>query len=265
MRARPRPCALACALLIGALPALAHEPLDRELAELEARLAVASPDVRLVLRHAELLRVRGETERALGDCERARELGGAASEIDALRARVLFEAGRFEGALAAARAAPARIVEARALAALGRPAEAADAYALVLSETAYPSPDLYLERSAAVVARGPAHLAEALAGIEAGIARIGPAVTLELEALELERRLGRIDAALARLDGLADRSPRKAPWLLRRAELLARAGRRGEARAAIGAARRSASDTRGELRLEETALAALVESEIDGP
>ena len=66
--------------------------------------------------------------------------------------------------------------------------------------------------------------------------RIGPAYTLQSRALELEEAHGFTDAALARLKSIAAQSERKEMWLKRRGDLLTRAGRAGEARAAYAEA-----------------------------
>ena len=78
--------------------------------------------------------------------------------------------------------------------------------------------------------------ADAIRILDAGMARIGPAHTLQTRALELEEAAGRIDDALRRLQRIADLSERKEMWLKRRGDLLARAGRTAEARAAYAAA-----------------------------
>jgi predicted Zn-dependent protease len=54
-------------------------------------------------------------------------------------------------------------------------------------------------------------------------------VVLESYALDLEQRDGRLDAALARIERLAAGSPRQESWLVRRAAILAEAGRPGDA------------------------------------
>jgi tetratricopeptide (TPR) repeat protein len=238
---------LVAGILIVGVPSRAHEPLGDELAELEASAdAGTRPD--LMLRRGELHRIRGETDRALADFERARRVGAAADEVERLRSRALLEAGRpaeaRDAALLALRRDPAsgeaKLLEARALGALGRRGEAARALDRALDRLGDPSPDLYLER-AALESEGEA----ALAVLEAGLARLGPAASLALRAIELECALGRIDAALARLAELTERASRKSPWLLRRAEILAGAGRTDEAVRSLGDARHLAALERG--------------------
>ena len=57
-------------------------------------------------------------------------------------------------------------------------------------------------------------------------------MTLQLYAVDLELARARPAAALARLDSMLSGSASNPTWLVRRAEILERAGRPGEARAA---------------------------------
>jgi tetratricopeptide (TPR) repeat protein len=116
------------------------------------------------------------------------------------------------------------------LARQGEPAAAARDYALALAGAARPQPEHFVEHRDALVAAGDP--AGALAALDAGIARIGPIVSLEIPAAALALDLGRPDDALARIDGLLARSPGNPILLARRGEVLARAGRTAEARAA---------------------------------
>src|SRR5690606_27991547 len=75
-------------------------------------------------------------------------------------------------------------------------------------------------------------VADAVEALDAGIARLGPIPALQLPAVELEVWLDRPAAALARLERLIAREGRNPAWLVRRAEILARAGRAAAARAA---------------------------------
>jgi len=126
----------------------------------------------------------------------------------------------------------AREGRAAALLALGRPLEAAHDLDVAIARQKVPLPETYLARARALSEAGDAHLEDAIAGLDAGIALLGPVVTLERAAIELELRRGNIDAALQRLDGIRVRSARQEAWLTQRGEILERAGRTDEARAA---------------------------------
>ena len=155
---------------------------------------------------------------------------------------MLFEAGRAREAKSALdrflRAEPvhaeALTTRARVLVRLGLRAEAAQDFTRALALA--PEPELFVERAAAIAAGGAPHTREALGGLDEAVARYGPLVTLQLPAIELELREGRYDAALARLETIAAQTARQESWLARRGDILLRAGRAEEARAAYAAA-----------------------------
>src|SRR5206468_12869435 len=72
-----------------------------------------------------------------------------------------------------------------------------------------------------------------LAGLDAGIAKLGSLVVLQLSAIELELKNMNYDGALGRVDKVAAQSPRKETWLARKGEILKQAGRGEEAREAF--------------------------------
>src|ERR1041384_553853 len=95
-----------------------------------------------------------------------------------------------------------------------------------------PRTENYIERAQAQKSGG--DLKAALNGLDEGIAKLGPLVTLQLDAIELEMDLANYDGALKRLETLAGQSERKETWLARKGEILLKAGRTQEARAAFG-------------------------------
>ena len=259
---------LALALSLALVsPAAAHLGLHDQISELDALLALHPLDAEPYLKRGELRRAHGELPAALRDFERAAALDPSSAEARFWIGRTHLEAGRAGDARSALDLAialkpdhvGALAARGRALAALGlRLESAADFTRAIQAHTPpdVPDPDLYLARAAALAAAGEAHLADALRGLDEGLARLGPAVSLQLAAIDLEMRLGHHDAALQRLDLAATRSPRKERWLARRGEILARAGRPDEARAAYEAAlaaignlppRRRAADAVGAL------------------
>lgn len=216
----------------------AHPEIEAGLARLNTALA-AEP------RNADLLLERGELYARHEEWIHAEANYLAAAEIAPRHAGI----ARARGALALAQGRPSealplldearmlepnepttRIMRARALGKLGRNAEAGVEYDHILNQLRSPSPDLILERAALLAP------AEALQALEGAISRLGPVPALELRALALEESLGRIDAALARLDRLTAAAERKETWLRRRGDLLLRAGRQTDARAAYAAA-----------------------------
>ena len=225
-------------LVLASAASQAHPEIEAGLTRLNAALA-ADP------RNPDLLLERGELYARHEDWLHAEANYLAAAEITPRHAGI----ARARGSLALAQNRPAdalnhlneakaldpadsfvRILRARALRKLGRIDEAGNEYDRVLDRLRSPSPDLFLERAAFLPPT------EALTVLETALRRLGPVPALELRALAVEETLGRVDAALARLDRLSAGAERKETWLRRRGDLLLRAGREKEARAAYAAA-----------------------------
>jgi tetratricopeptide (TPR) repeat protein len=239
-------CLLTAALAFPA-PARAHVPLDRQIVDLNARIAGRPAEASLYLKRGEIHRSRSDWNAAAADYRRARELDPALDVVDFCRGRMLLEADRPAEALpildgfllkhpdhAGALAARARV---RARLGLSLPASEDLSRAIAqYRPTLNADPDLYLERARALAEGGEPRLEEALRGLDQGLGALGPLVALGLYASELEVRLKRFDAALARIDRLAAFSPRKESYLVRRGAILEAAGRTAEARQAYALA-----------------------------
>jgi len=230
------------ALAIGASAiAFAHGPLQDQIDEASAQIGREPADARLYLRRGELHRLHEDWDAALADYGRAAALSPADDTIDFLRGRALQEAGKPEAAKAALdrflerhpNHPDALIARARALRALGEYRAAAADYTRAIERLPKPDPDHYLER--ARIELSGLDYNRALAGIDAGIARLGQVPALQDLGIEIELKMGRVDAALLRLDRMAASSPRRETWLARRGEILAQAGRKDEARSAYKA------------------------------
>lgn len=191
----------------------------------------------LYLRRAELHRAHEGWDAALADIQRAEAITNQWHILLLARARVFLDAGWNESAKVAAdrfltqlpNNAEALTIRARARVKLGERLAAAEDYSRAITNSSPPSPDLFIERTRALMAEGDAYLDRALAGLEQGIAKLGPLVTLQLPAIDVELKQKRVDAALARLDKLMAQFPRKETWLARRGEILQQAGRNREA------------------------------------
>ncbi len=238
--------ALAAVLALSP-PVRGHVALDRQIADLDARIAARPADATLYLKRGEVHRSRSDWQAAAADYRRAHELDPALEVADFYLGRMLYEAGRpseaipsldrflakhpdHPGALAA---------RARGRARLGRNLEAAEDYSRAIAghgPVRPADPDLYIERARALVAAPEPRLAEALDGLEEGMAALGPLVSLGLYAIDLEMRLGSFDAALARINRLAALSTRKESYLVKRGAVLEAAGRNDEARRAYALA-----------------------------
>ncbi len=225
----------------------ADDDVALRIQEISKKIAASPRDAALRAFRADLYRFDRDFDAALADCESARLLAPRDAAVCTVCGRVLADAGFPRAARAVAETglgtAPddpeLRLLHARMLAKLGDALGAWDDYGAVIRAVPAPSPDLFLERSDALAAAGPEHLDRALGGLEEGIGRLGPVVTLELRALELEEKLGRVDAAVARIDRLMADAKRKETWLVRKGDVLRRAGRAKEAaesyRAALAA------------------------------
>ncbi len=93
------------------------------------------------------------------------------------------------------------------------------------------SAEIYLERSLLLGERG--RIDEALRGLDDGIERFGGLVVLQNAAIDFEAKRKYYDAALTRLDKLAATMSRKESFLLKRGEILLKAGKKCEARKAF--------------------------------
>jgi len=232
---------VAFALLLCAAPLAAHERTSVTIADLDRRIAARPLDAGLRMQRGEMHRMAGDRDRARRDYELSLRLDPGLTAVHLCEGRLWMDEGLPARALpaldryiASHPADPAgRMVRARALALLGRHADAAAEFARVIaledSAKRLPQPDLYLESARALIAADGGNRPAALELLEDGLRRLSRPVALEVEALAIEQSLGRTDAALARLDRLLGAAARKESFLVRRAEILEQAGRLAEA------------------------------------
>jgi tetratricopeptide (TPR) repeat protein len=228
-------------LAIGLLPpssARAHETIDKDIDRLSTAIARAPGRAELRLHRAEMHRLRQDWAAARDDLETARDLGADATRLGLCWAALHLDMGEARRALEPLDRViekkpdeTALLLRSRARTGVGdRPGAIADLdRALALSTT--PQPESYLERARLLMEGGEASWLAALEGLEAGLERLGPVVSLVFPAVDLEEKLGRHDAALARLAMLEPQYDHKSGLLVRRAEILERAGREMEAQA----------------------------------
>lgn len=229
---------LALASAVGASRLLAHPGVDEVVAGAQAAAAAHPDDAAAQQELAAARRLAGDWDGALAALDAAAARGADADALAASRAAILLDAGRAAAALDAldpllARrpdAAAARFDRGRACLALGRADEGVRELRRAIATLPAPRPEqVLLLRDALLDQR---RIAEAIEALDAGSARLGPIAALQLPAVELEVWLGRTDAALTRLERLIAREGRNPAWLVRRAEILATAGRAAAARAA---------------------------------
>jgi tetratricopeptide (TPR) repeat protein len=226
-------------LLAGTASLRAHPELAAALDRVNALIAALPDEAEFYIDRGDLYAEHLDWVPAEANYLRAAELAPNLPRLDRARAALELATGRAKDARVKLDRTLARnphdpqalLLRSRALAKLAAPDAALADLTAALALVSAPPPELFLERAALI--RSPA---EAIRSLDEGIARVGPAPALHLRALALEESSGRIDAALARIDSLAAASERKESWLKRRGDLLARAGRQGEARAAYASA-----------------------------
>lgn len=258
----------AAATLIGVLILLLlagakHDGVEVEITRLDAAIRSQPESASLYLRRGEMLRLRRDLLGSRADLERALELDAELAGLALARGRLLLDGGCPIEALAvldehlAGEPLDTRALHLRAEARVLScdPLGAVSDYGRVIALSARPIPEHYLARADVLAGMGSGGRAQAVAGIDEGIARIGPATTLLLRAVDLEVALGRHDAALARLQVLADFSTRKEAWYARRGDVLAAAGRSHEALDEYRRARHALFDLRPKRRATQAAVA----------
>lgn len=232
-----------CAAVLAPGLARAHGSHDDRLATVERRIATDPGDAEGYLERSLIYREQGDFHRSLSDLDRAAQVTPDDARALLLRGRLFLAWSRphdarppLERLVARQPRNPeAQLALARALARDGHPLEAVLHYDRAIENAPVPTPTHYLERAQALAAAGEDHLEAAVAGLDAGIRRLGPAPALTRYAIELELRRGRTDAALARLS-LVPSPGLDADRLAWRGEILDRAERSEEARAAYSEA-----------------------------
>ena len=262
--------------------AMAHGDLDCQVAEVSRVIRQAEalrplPEHELAQMHldrAELHRLRRDWRRAEADYNRAARYEPSFHTVERARGHMLLDAGRPRQARAALERflrlrvndPEGLLLHARAMLALGAGARAVELLDRALAELKQPEPDHFIARADILVSLGAEQLPQALAGLDAGVARLGPIVSLDTRAIEIELQLGRYESALARVERQAAATVRKDIWHARRADILDRAGRTEQARAARREALRSLAalptplrSRKATLQFEQELLAALGE------
>lgn len=231
----------AALLVIRAELARAHGDLHGQIATVSAQIEKEPLNADHYLRRGELRRLHSEFPEAAADFEKAATLHPDWPQAGLAKGRLALSSGNLEAAVAEMdRLLPKYpeypegwLIRARARARLADHAGAAKDFTEIIRRVDRPEPDIFLERAAALAASGNEHLHEALNGLEEGLAKLGLVMTLDLAALDLELKMKRFDDALRRVDRLAAAAKRQESWLARRGDILLRARRPDDARAAF--------------------------------
>jgi tetratricopeptide (TPR) repeat protein len=231
---------LLAVLALAPVPLRADEEVDEEIHELTALIAAQPENAELYLERGELYRQVENWQAALSDYDRAQKLDPALHVIDFARGRLYLETGKASQARTALDRflekfpshGEARMMRARALVQLRQPTAAIADYDAAIANFHPPTPDLYHERAKAIAALGPKRELDAIASLDEGISRLGPLVSLQMHAIDLELSSRRFDAAIARLETISNKSKRKEYYLLQKGDILKKAGRHADAKAA---------------------------------
>lgn len=219
---------LLAALVTTAARASAHQGVSAEIAALDREIAKAPGDASLLVRRAALHRRDGHPSLALADLARAEARSPGRRDVLLERGLALFGAGDRGAAEAAldrflAGGPPA----VAALATRGRIRETTRRFGAAWSDFDAAAhlradPELYLARGRADEAAG--ELDRAAEGYEEALAALSGATTVRLALIRVESRRGHFSRARALVDEVLAGVPRKADWLLLRADIHAAAG-----------------------------------------
>ncbi|HEX9653174.1 MAG TPA: tetratricopeptide repeat protein [bacterium] len=215
----------------------AHGPLDEQIAQVTKDIRQHPNDPILYLKRGELHHFHEDWPAALADYDTAANLDSKLSIVDLYRSKTLLAASQPQEAMAALdrlflhnpNHIDGLLTRARTLVRLSQYETAAIDYTKVIDSIETVPPELFVERAQALERAGESHYSAALTGLDDGLQKIGQVVTLQLFAIELELKLSHYDAALARLEQISAISRRKEKWLMRKGEILHKAGRGVEA------------------------------------
>ena len=251
---------------VACISASAHGPLSESIAAVSAEIAREPNRIELYLSRARLHLQHEDWPAAQADLDRV-AVSAPGSAVDLLRGEVFLKSADFARAGKVfteligrePRSVAAHSGLARVQFAMGEFEAAARSFARAADVSEQPDPMLFISQSSAFEKAG--RTADAIAALDAGMRRLGPLVSLASPAIELELSTGRTDAAVARIDALLAGQPRKEAWLVRRAEILQKAGRAADARVSWEQAR-AAFATLPEFR-QNTPQMAAIRSRID--
>jgi len=225
-------------LLVFLGPLFAHDEPYHRIDEITLKIENDPDNLDLYIERGELYRLTSQLDLALSDFDQLALLDPDHETVNFHCGRLLFEADQYQ---------PARIaldqflcvhpdhlqglmVRARVLRRLKQPLQAVQDYARALSLVSYPTPVLIIEQAEALVEVGESYVDLAIQSLDDAMQTHGPLILLESCAIDLELGHHHYDAALGRIDRLLQGTTRKESWLVRRGEVLEKAGRIQEAR-----------------------------------
>ena len=221
-------------IALAATAAGAHPGLHHDIAAVCEAIEREPRKADLYVDRAYLERLGEEFDAALADLAEARKLEPGNLRVAAELGMTYSALGRDREADTELTAfvrnggtAPTFAERARVRVRLGQLSDAVADYAAAIALK--PDIEYYLSRGALQESLG--EHAAAAQGYEDGRVKLGDAVTLDLALIRVEAARGRYARALALIDRQLAAAPVKTDWYLRRADVLAAAGRAAEARA----------------------------------
>jgi tetratricopeptide (TPR) repeat protein len=224
--------------LIGLAPltARAHGDVHERIVSATLVIEQDPTNARLYMIRGELHREHQDYPAASADYNHAAKLDPKLAAVDLCRAKLLVDSGKLAAARAKFDEYLARVPEdgralaerGRLLARLDQRKQAIADFTRALTLLREPQPDIFLERAQIQMADDQQEAARQ--GLDEGIKTLGPLVTLQLYAIELDLSCTNYDSAVARLDTIIKQSARKENWLLKRGDVLLRAGKTEAAR-----------------------------------
>lgn len=213
----------------------AHEGLHEQIIAVTIEIKKEQKNPALYLKRAELYRLHREWKNAENDFKRAERLKPNLAIVDFGRGKLWFDAQRFTAAKIALERFLAKepdnfeavLTLARVFSKLNETENAVKYFTRAISLSPADSAEIYLERSQILATKG--KIEEAVRGLDEGSESFGGLVVLKIAAIDLEVKRGYYEVALARLDKLAELLPRKESLLLKRGEILLKAGKKCEA------------------------------------
>lgn len=221
----------------------AHGAAPERLAALAVSLEKSPDSAALLVEQADLMVEHGDHAVARRSLDRAEAMGRKDLPIERVRARLLIDEGKLveavahlDKAVAASLADTAALMlRAKAYQSLGKRDESLADYRAVADGLTAPTGDFAIEAADAFVSAG--QLEEAGRILKKAVNVSGKAPSLLARLIDIDVALGRPAAAIEWVDAMQQRAPRAEPWMARRAELLAQAGKTDEARVAWTALR----------------------------
>ena len=220
-------------VIFAATAAIAHPGLHHDIAAASAAIDKDPKNADLYVERAFLQRLDEEFDSALVDLDRARKLDPANLRVDAERGMTLSALGRDAEAedyltrfVAHGGTAPTFAERAKVRTRMGKVPKAISDYTSAIALR--PDIEFYIERGALQESLG--DLPGAAAGYREGRVKLGEAVTLDLALIRVETAQKHYAEALEVVDLQLGHAAVKTDWYLRRADILAAAGRADDAR-----------------------------------